>query len=587
MPDNLTLSKIKLNGTEYEIKDKEARDNFDNYYTIEEVDELTNNMIEITWADLVDLRDNNELKPGYFYRIIDYNFITSKINVHSGNHQFDIIVLALSESMLSETAWAARHAGDTYFQRYITSDGIEWLYTVYADDYAESYGENVIDHADDIHASDVFCDSGYMQHPETGNTVPVLYKTNTDEYDFDDPDYEDIYFYEGVYEFDGDDYDMWSKWESDGSPENLVFFNSYALTPVVVENGELTVSPIPEEKAVSVNINAWELKCCLDNDKTLFNWADTNGKGVIYYMKDEFGNEAPYDFKNAMFERRKITSVNNSSLLSSLINKYLGESSYYNISCNANDKKYFYTFALRGNSNDLSESDGSLFGENAYNIIKPYIFEGCKMINNIICSGSSNIFNRDCFDITLIGLNNKFDDNCYSNLFIAFSTNQMGSKVRNCTMVQGSGNIFGENNNQNISYGLSDSAIGDNCSNNTLGYGVMGLKMGFGCLNNSIGNYCYSLTIGDSVMASQFGGNYCSYNIIGSFNNNIRITCNNMRYSTIESNCKNITINTANSSQYIQYVKICTGITNLTIQPIRNTSYEQIWYKSGRVENAI
>jgi len=26
-----------------------------------------------------------------------------------------------------------------------------------------------------------------------------------------------------------------------------------------------------------------------------------NGKGVIYYMKDEFGNECPYDFKNIVY----------------------------------------------------------------------------------------------------------------------------------------------------------------------------------------------------------------------------------------------------------------------------------------------
>jgi hypothetical protein len=37
----------------------------------------------------------------------------------------------------------------------------------------------------------------------------------------------------------------------------------------------------------------------LDNDSSRFAWADTeNGEGVIYYMKDEFNNECPYDFKN-------------------------------------------------------------------------------------------------------------------------------------------------------------------------------------------------------------------------------------------------------------------------------------------------
>jgi hypothetical protein len=34
---------------------------------------------------------------------------------------------------------------------------------------------------------------------------------------------------------------------------------------------------------------------------TRFEWATEKGKGVIYYMKDEWGNEAPYDFKNIQF----------------------------------------------------------------------------------------------------------------------------------------------------------------------------------------------------------------------------------------------------------------------------------------------
>jgi hypothetical protein len=50
------------------------------------------------------------------------------------------------------------------------------------------------------------------------------------------------------------------------------------------------------------NLNAWEIKYCLDNDTARFNWAGSeNGKGVIYYMKDEHGNECPYDFKNILF----------------------------------------------------------------------------------------------------------------------------------------------------------------------------------------------------------------------------------------------------------------------------------------------
>jgi len=47
---------------------------------------------------------------------------------------------------------------------------------------------------------------------------------------------------------------------------------------------------------------AWKLKYSINNDKSRFSWADENGgKGVIYYMKDEWNNECPYDFKNIKF----------------------------------------------------------------------------------------------------------------------------------------------------------------------------------------------------------------------------------------------------------------------------------------------
>ena len=50
------------------------------------------------------------------------------------------------------------------------------------------------------------------------------------------------------------------------------------------------------------NLSAWKIWYCLDNDTDRFDWADaTNGKGVIYRMIDEFGNDCPYDFKNIQF----------------------------------------------------------------------------------------------------------------------------------------------------------------------------------------------------------------------------------------------------------------------------------------------
>lgn len=57
------------------------------------------------------------------------------------------------------------------------------------------------------------------------------------------------------------------------------------------------------------DMGAWEVKYCLDNDKTRFLWASDTGKGVIYYLKDEYGNECPYDFKSIQFTRTTDSGV--------------------------------------------------------------------------------------------------------------------------------------------------------------------------------------------------------------------------------------------------------------------------------------
>ena len=57
------------------------------------------------------------------------------------------------------------------------------------------------------------------------------------------------------------------------------------------------------------NFAAWKVWYCLDNDAKRFGWADTeNGKGVIYRLIDEFGNDLPYDFKNIQFKRYYVGS---------------------------------------------------------------------------------------------------------------------------------------------------------------------------------------------------------------------------------------------------------------------------------------
>lgn len=70
-------------------------------------------MVEITHAELKALKDSSSLEVGTKYRITDYVGMFKTLK--SANHPFDIVVEAMSESVLSEKASAMRHEDDDYF----------------------------------------------------------------------------------------------------------------------------------------------------------------------------------------------------------------------------------------------------------------------------------------------------------------------------------------------------------------------------------------------------------------------------------------------------------------------------------------
>ena len=78
-------------------------------------DILNSSVTEITWSGLVDLRTNNKLIPGQYYRITDYTCTTTTAGTKSAGHVFDIIVRADSVNKLNEEAHAIQHIGDSYF----------------------------------------------------------------------------------------------------------------------------------------------------------------------------------------------------------------------------------------------------------------------------------------------------------------------------------------------------------------------------------------------------------------------------------------------------------------------------------------
>jgi len=477
--------------------------------TINDIIDIVDIKQEITYSELKSLRDNGELVPGQLYRITDYVATTTQEGTRSAGHAFDIIVIALSNSELSEEAKAIAHSGDTYFA-----------------------------------------------------------------------------------------------------------------------NCELSV---------------WELKYCLDNDTIRFAWADeTNGKGVIYYMKDEWNNECPYDFKNIQFKRYAITNVSTTgytqdetSALSETFlfgnngNKCFATKDVYGNWVPANESHqsgsdsqntsieweidentfaWYYTFnGEKKESADgeielyditsqklilspeciqwlESEDSGSDISDNCYNnSIKPRTWEyfgddayykGRIVLNDIVflngvsycyynnedeyweystayCYG--NVFGVECRNNTI---GNSFGSNTIGNGFGSntignyFRYNTIGNDVYNNSIGNGFQNNSIGNNVYNNSIGneFYQNTIGNDVYNNSIGNSFGSNTIGNGFGSNTIGNNVYSNTIGNGFGSNTIG-NYFRYNTIG----------NNFQYNRLGEGVQYLDFTTNYGSVILQYLYVLSG----------------------------
>ena len=323
------------------------------------------------------------------------------------------------------------------------------------------------------------------------------------------------------------------------------------------------------------NLDAWEIKYDLDNVKTKYGWADeTNGKGVIFYMKDELNNECPYDFKNIQFKRWAVTDVQNSKLdsetLTNLKNififnedgtKFTTRFGYKDSNCiygetthvvNSNDSDWYYTFStikFESNTYALADiEDASIKGNNFYNdedgggclgnSIKPYYdnnvsdynpngINGTQYLNNIVFNGfyasGEHGLGYHCLNNSFgyNSLNNTFGDNCRNNTFGNFcDDNTFGSTCyENCnsnTFVDHCfDNTFGEECNSNtFGYNCFDYTFGRSCSGNTFANNSNSNTFGKGCGQNTFGTKCYGNTFGNYCNSNRFVSN-CRKNIFG------------------------------------------------------------------------
>ena len=325
-------------------------------------------------------------------------------------------------------------------------------------------------------------------------------------------------------------------------------------------------------------LEAWELKYCLDNDTDRFAWADaTNGKGIIYRMIDEWNNDAPYDFKNIM---------------------YNGSWGYWAYTFNWINDESDNTCEDLSVAQYAHTNDEGGYSHTYRNIIKPYggddsgnygsplrlnvcVFQNSESYDGGLFYGcSSNSFGNNCNSIS-------FGNNCSSNSFgnncnsISFGNNcNYNSFGNDCNS-----NSFGNDCNSN-SFGnyCNSISFGNNCSSNSFGNDCNSNSFGNDCNYNSFGNYCYYNSFGNNCSSNSFGndcssnsfGNDCNSNSFGNYcySNSFGNNCNSNSFGNDCSYIKFASTNSATTKyDYYQYNRFGDGCKYILFKGAETASY--------------
>ena len=315
------------------------------------------------------------------------------------------------------------------------------------------------------------------------------------------------------------------------------------------------------------NLSAWQLWYCLDNDTTRFTWADaTNGKGVIYRMIDEWGNECGYDFKNIMYVRYKLIAPvyegndvyykRGANIISSEITNgalaYIWAGTENAVhqwsgslkSQTTGESKSFYTFSLISNDNVI---DGSIQGICSYNVVK-----SMTQLPNIVAFNLNtddafvlNYFGDDCAELSLSGTTMNLHFSSCNNIVC-------GQFFMDSRLISTRAVVFVKNCNAISINKSSDMFFAESVYNVSLDNSEF-CSFGNGC--GLIGGFRLHMNIGDNSS--------CIYAF-------------NAYVVELGDNCVNIKINNANrlyfgnnisngSADGVSFVKVVDGVSNFHI----------------------
>lgn len=472
-------------------------------------------MYEVTYSDLVKLRDESRLIPGVSYRIVDYETTTIQEGTRSANHPFDIIVTALDVNVLSETASAAVHrevktiinAGGGA-EAYKVCDGSAVVkVTIYMDGTPfEStstmfkYRPVTVNGQKYLSWVVPYSEGMFMLTEENvaiGDSIVGGLDANTNAF----ISLEDI---SGgtTTEYRIESFGTRCTWTAEDNIFSPLFTETSTpkegdiLYSIGTDNKEYQFAYVNEDCYTTIvedpyfkdiNLSAWKLNYCLDNS-SIYSWADPNGKGVIYRMIDSHNNDCPYDFKNIQI-------------------LYEG----FDYEDAALDGKYLYTFSsdASGEIIDISEravSEEGVFiwdaennkisyklGQN-YTInytICPVLFvshlEFPKFYNNtinessnVVFYGGTSIINNNYVDkSTNIVVNNSYWNNIVNSTNIVLVDSNNNNFAPHCLNIE-----LSNSHNNNFSIQCSSITLGEECNGNNFNYNCSHITLDSYCWNN-------------------------------------------------------------------------------------------------------
>ena len=446
----------------------------------------------VTHEQLVMLRNNAELKPGQCYRITDYlTTVANDPEARSAGHPFDLLVVATDVDTLSEEARVIKSLRkDMTPARFYSPSMGAW--------FVRDETNDGIYNGEQLYA--------WRSAGEYAFTKKLIPEDNADVF--------------VAFDTDG------NGWGTLYSIETLENFNEIGedLGDVINSN----------EYFADANLNAWRVWYCLDNDDTRYKWADTeNGKGVIWRMIDEWGNDCPYDFKNVQFKRYAILGITSSKLTEDAIS-YLQSALCYD----QNGGRCFATKDVYGNWVPLDvdgtsyEIDETLF-EWYYTFHSLSSHDGETIMDSYDMSTRPFKILDECikyYEEDDCGMDSK--DECHDNIIKpAYQEYDQDDEYFKGRLVLN--NIVFLNGLSYCYYNDIDE-YWEYCS----GY-CYGNVFGVECKNNTFGNDCYRNTFGNGCGSNTFG--------------------NNVRYLTVHNGVQCVAVTGGSNNSYVQYAQILNG----------------------------